>query len=279
MTDARAVALALGARQQGNGWMARCVVHDDRSPSMSIKDGDLPGRVLFKCFAGCQSSDIVTELRRRGILDAPSERGLRSVRMFVERPVEHHPDPYAIAKWKSSRPGDSILDQYFYNRGIDPPVPPSLRATNGPAMVAAVQAPDGTVIAVQTTKLTSRATRAQVVMPRITVGALGLGAVRLAKAGEVLGLAEGVESGLSAMQINGIPTWCCLGAARMHRVAIPATIRELHIFADNDDAGRIAAERTAAAHKAIKVTFQFPPDRHKDWNDVLNHQNRRAASQ
>jgi len=41
-----------------------------------------------------------------------------------------------------------------------------------------------------------------------------------------LGLAEGVETGLSAMQIARVPVWCCLGAGRMHRIAIPSVVRE-----------------------------------------------------
>jgi hypothetical protein len=70
------------------------------------------------------------------------------------------------------------------------------------------------------------------------------------RAGKVLGLAEGVETGLSAMQISGVPVWWCLDAGRMHRVAIPATVRELHVSVDDDEHGRAAAERTAEYHTA-----------------------------
>jgi phage/plasmid primase-like uncharacterized protein len=106
-------------------------------------------------------------------------------------------------------------------------------------------------------------------MPRKTTGALGLGAVRLGPAGDMLGIAEGIESALSAQQLSGVPCWACIGAGRMHRVAIPDTVRELHIFADNDDPGRAAAERTAHAHRHRRVVLRFPPEGCKDWNDVL----------
>jgi putative DNA primase/helicase len=100
---------------------------------------------------------------------------------------------------------------------------------------------------------------------------LGSGAVRLGAAGELLGVAEGVETGLSAMQISGVPVWCCLMAGRMHRVAIPLTVRELHIFADDDEPGRAAAERTAELHTTAgrRVVLRFPPAGCKDWNDAL----------
>ena len=41
-------------RQTASGeWVACCPAHDDRSPSLSVKDsGD--GRILVHCFAGCE---------------------------------------------------------------------------------------------------------------------------------------------------------------------------------------------------------------------------------
>lgn len=49
-----------GVRQTGhNKYVARCSAHDDRSPSLAIKDcGD--GRVLIHCFAGCETEDVLS---------------------------------------------------------------------------------------------------------------------------------------------------------------------------------------------------------------------------
>jgi hypothetical protein len=45
-------------KQTGQGkWLARCPAHDDKSPSLAIKDID--GRILLYCFAGCATSDVV----------------------------------------------------------------------------------------------------------------------------------------------------------------------------------------------------------------------------
>jgi putative DNA primase/helicase len=42
-----------------NGYlMALCPAHDDREPSLSLKEGD-DGRVLIKCHAGCTTENIV----------------------------------------------------------------------------------------------------------------------------------------------------------------------------------------------------------------------------
>ena len=72
-------------------------------------------------------------------------------------------------------------------------------------MVAAVQAPDRTIAAIHRTYLLPGGTgKAQVSKPKMALGPLGSGAVRLAKAGPVLGLGEGIETALSAMQLFGV---------------------------------------------------------------------------
>jgi len=44
-------------KQTGPGkWIARCPAHEDRSPSLAIKDND--GVVLMHCFAECSTDDI-----------------------------------------------------------------------------------------------------------------------------------------------------------------------------------------------------------------------------
>lgn len=39
-------------------WMARCPAHDDKSPSLSVKDAG-GGRTLIHCFAGCGAIEIL----------------------------------------------------------------------------------------------------------------------------------------------------------------------------------------------------------------------------
>ncbi len=47
-----------GVRPAGDGrWYSECPAHDDRSPSLSIRDaGD---KVLVHCFAGCEAEDVL----------------------------------------------------------------------------------------------------------------------------------------------------------------------------------------------------------------------------
>lgn len=41
-----------------NRWIARCPGHDDRGPSLAVRELD-DGRVLIHCFAGCSAHEIV----------------------------------------------------------------------------------------------------------------------------------------------------------------------------------------------------------------------------
>ena len=65
---AETIAKALGGRKAGGGWMARCPAHDDRTPSLSIRDAD-DGKVLVRCHAGCDQERVIAALRARGLWD------------------------------------------------------------------------------------------------------------------------------------------------------------------------------------------------------------------
>lgn len=50
--------------QQGRG-MTHCPSHGDTNPSLSVtKKG---GRVLVKCFGGCEQREVIAALRERGL--------------------------------------------------------------------------------------------------------------------------------------------------------------------------------------------------------------------
>ena len=49
---------ALEARKKGRWWMGRCPAHEDRTPSLGLRDnGD--NEPFFMCFAGCTHSEVV----------------------------------------------------------------------------------------------------------------------------------------------------------------------------------------------------------------------------
>ena len=66
MSAAAQIAEALGARANGHGWVARCVAHEDSTPSLSISEGT-DGRPLVNCHAGCSQAAVIGALRERGL--------------------------------------------------------------------------------------------------------------------------------------------------------------------------------------------------------------------
>lgn len=53
-----------GVKRTGNGsYMAICPTHNDRNPSLSIREKD--GRILMNCFAGCNDEDILNKIGLR----------------------------------------------------------------------------------------------------------------------------------------------------------------------------------------------------------------------
>jgi putative DNA primase/helicase len=50
-----------GAKRSGDQYIVRCPAHEDRSPSLSIGEGD-HGQVLIHCHAGCAPSDVLAKV-------------------------------------------------------------------------------------------------------------------------------------------------------------------------------------------------------------------------
>ncbi len=198
------------------------------------------------------------------------------------REVSDH-QPHALEIWRSSRPAEgSPVEQYLLGRGVTIPIPPTIRYHPDvryersslllPCMVAAITDADRKVIAVQRTFLRCDGRgKANVSGPKLSLGAMRDGAVHLGPAGPVLGLAEGVETGLSVMQLFDLPVWCSLSASRLDRLWLPPEAQEVQVFADNDAPGHEAAERAAKAYQAQgrRVVIRFPPEHFGDWNDAL----------
>ncbi|HUS96839.1 MAG TPA: toprim domain-containing protein [Hyphomicrobiaceae bacterium] len=282
--SAAEIARALRGHRTGDGYLCRCPVHShgqgkgDRRPSLFVTDGET--RLLVTCFAGCDPHDIIAELRRVGLLEN-GDANLRVHRprqvQAVSLPVE--PDPEALVVWhRATSITGTLAEKYLTeHRGFTGPFPPTLRFLDTyhlhglPAMVAAVSQPDRKVIAVQLTFLDPTGAKAKVAVPRVTVGKLGTGAVRLAAADTELGLAEGTETALAAMELSGVPCWATLGSQRLDKIAIPSSITEIHVFADNDQAGNLAAEKAADHYTRAgrKVLLRYPPSSYEDWNDAL----------
>jgi hypothetical protein len=236
-----------------------------RSKSISVRYGRRP-ELLLRCFAGCKFEDIIDHLQRRGLADGDPQA---SERRCSPPPIPcKEPDPVALEIWRASKPiRGTIAQNYLERRGI-PWLPPSLRYYRG-AMIAGVEQPHRGITAIQKTALTPDGEYRD--GDRWTKGDLGNGAVRLGAAQEIMGIAEGTETALSAITLTGMTVWGSLGAARLQKVELPPFVREVHIFADNDQPGREAAYRTSDVHRELGRTVKIrrPPPQFKDFNDFI----------
>ena len=276
MADAASISRALKGRKSGNGYLCRCPAHADARPSLLVSDRADGGGLRVNCLAGCDFRDVLDKLKDMRLLE---DRGQQQPIAAVEIPPPE-PNPQGLGFWHNGGPiAEPLTQSYLRNRGLSADIMPTLRFLPAlqhklsrqtfPAMLALILAGDRLKLGVQATFLDpSGRGKAVVEPPRWTYAPLRDGAVRLGPAGDVLGIAEGVETALAAMQLAGVPCWACLGASRMHNVAIPANVRELHVFGDNDQAGRDAAQRMAYAHKHRRVVLRFPPDGFGDYADL-----------
>jgi len=90
-----------------------------------------------------------------------------------------------------------------------------------------------------------------------------------------LGIAEGVETALSAAQIFKVTTWAALSAGGIADFPILPSVKFLRIFADHDQAGISAARKCRRRYKAagIEVEVRYPPTSGTDWNCFLTEEN------
>ncbi len=287
--DLHALARALGGEVSGRQVLAPGPGHSPRDRSLSVLvDADAPEGFVVYSHSGddplaCRDHvRAAAGLPERYVVD----RRRSPVRRSPMPAADPAPDPEALALWDGAHVEGELVGRYLAGRGIRS-FPRSIRQTGVlrfgrtpmPAMIAGVQGPDRRLIAVQTTLLTWQGKKAPVSNPKTTTGRLGRGAVRLGKAGEVLGIAEGVETALSAQQLSDVPCWASLGCHRLAKLWIPPEVRELHIFADNDPAGRRDAE-VAAAHftrQGLAVRLRWPAAGFKDFNDALQAEAKDAA--
>jgi len=103
--DASQIAAALGGRPSGPQWVARCPAHEDRNPSLSIREAG--GKILVHCHAGCPQEAVVEALRCRGLWPErrrewlPREEYLRRLRARREAEREAR----KLAEWRREQLG------------------------------------------------------------------------------------------------------------------------------------------------------------------------------
>jgi putative DNA primase/helicase len=286
------IAHALGdARGEGRGWRCHCPLHQGRS--LTLRDGD-GGRLLAWCFGGCDSRDVLIELRRRGLFDGRTT-GYRRPSPQTSQREDVARTARALAIWHEARPAaGTIVESYLRSRGIlldawpaalrFHPACPRPRDEAGnfrpplPAMVGMVEHVQRGPVAVHATYLRPDGSgKADIPkkQQKASFGPIKGGAVRLGRlrVGDGLAVGEGIESTLSVAAACAIPAWAALSAGGIRSLVLPREATQVIICADHDTSGvgeraaRDAAARWLADGRRVKLAL--PPRAGSDFNDIL----------
>lgn len=236
-------------KPKGREFTACCPFHTEKSPSFFVN----VERAFYHCFGcGAHGDAIAYVMRVRGLtfVEAIAEIN-RTPALSPARPAA--PRARAREPEQDRQRVDEVLagcvsvsertsaSLYLWSRGLDPRQPgllahPALYCWEArrefPALVAPITNSRDEISAVQRIWVLDRFevgsgrpdSRAPLKARKKTLGVMGDGAVRLAPAGPVLGLAEGVETGIAAGQIDrGVPIWAACGVSRF---GFPAHWRE-----------------------------------------------------
>jgi len=159
-----------------------------------------------------------------------------------------------------------------------------------PAIVCAIRDREGKLVTLHRTYLAQTGKKAKVshakkMMPVPQGLDVNGAAIRLGEPSEgILGVAEGLETALSAYRITKVPVWSTVNATLMESFEVPESVHTVLIWADKDKSA--TGEKSANVLKArlekrgIRVYVLLPklpiPPRAKgiDWNDVLISQGR-----
>jgi DNA primase len=296
-----------------------CPFHRESSPSFVVYDDG-----HFHCY-GCGAHGnairyvVLTrrlDFRRAvaelaagtiGLLSPEESERVETERRRKKEERERRHRAMAREIWNFSRPiGTTPGEGYFRGRGIVIPLPMTLRFHDGvlhveekteverrlPAVICAVQAPDGAVSAIHRVYL-DPATISRGVPGKTTLrpdkallGTVSGGAIRFARAGSRMLTCEGPETGLSLLQAQSDrAVWCGIDVGHMAAIAWPDIVDNLLVAADRDPIStrpgpmqgkrpgehwaRITAERFVTSRPDRAAAIAVPPGEKADFNDLL----------
>ncbi len=258
----------LGGKWSGRTALCRCPAHDDRTPSLSIRQGDLG--MLVHCYAGCDSASVLRELGQvvpdRGY-KAPTWSDMPPRSANVERLWGEGLEvkgTLAETYLASRKLLSDLPDLRFHPRCPHGPTPDTKFK---PALLVAVRA-GWKLTAIQRIFLDPVGGG---YTEKVMIGSPGQGAWQGAVPTDTLGLAEGMEDAAAFTALGHGPCWSTLGAARLSLLKFPASVTTIVIAEDNDAEGRRAARRAWSVYReqGLTVRRMKPPAPYNDWAAVL----------
>ncbi|WP_421933040.1 DUF7146 domain-containing protein [Phenylobacterium sp.] len=257
----------------------------DRSLSVMINDR---GRAIYHSFANEPHSVVSAYLGLPETQDQP--QSVREAKLAQEDRKRlaalERASKLAFCQrvWGDTLPAESSpVETYLAGRGIIGPIPDAIRfhaaAPLGyqgsavyTAMVAIVTGPDGKSSGLHVTAIKPDGSgKPDMTNPRRMFGDMRGAAVRFAPVpvNGVLGLSEGLETGLSYSLMTGLAVWACLSTSGLRNFTPPSEVKRLVVAADGDRAGlEAAAMLVERSSRRCACAVAAAPEG-QDWNDVL----------
>jgi hypothetical protein len=266
----RALIKHIGGRWHGDTAICHCPAHVDRTPSLSIRQGDRS--ILVTCHAGCDSRVVMHALARLGQIPT-FERG-------AIHPSQSHSEWIHRRIWQAGRPIEGTLAEQYVRevRNIWAPLDdlryhPKCPRGKGrlarfePALLVAMRKA-GEIAAIQRIFLDHQTAH---YVEKLVLGQAIGAAWTNGPAGKIIGLCEGFETAAAYTSLTGIQAWASMGAKRFHQVDIPPSVERVILLADNDPEGRRAASKAheALARPGLAIDTEWPPGRMNDWAQLL----------
>lgn len=301
-----------------NGFHVSCPVHGGFDGFRLFSDfNETGGTVCNTCRAHPDGFSTLAWLLEKEYKSGAFKEAIKRIAGWLEvdhtervrkerKPLEFKPlmDPdKAFAKiaevWRGSKDiKGTVAEKYLINRGIYPEnIPRVLRFHPGlnywhakekksygtwPCLLAPIRDRENKIISVHRIFLTEDGKKAPVPDAKKMMAMCGEmrgTAIKLFEPGEILGVAEGIETALAAHAISRMPVWSCVSAPLLEQVDIPDVVKTLVIWADKDHSGRGAdaaeklADRAEKLGKRVEICMPVQPipegDKGIDWLDVL----------
>jgi DNA primase len=284
-------------RVSGRSRIGLCPFHEDTAPSLVVTD-ELGVFYCHGCRAHGDVLDFVQAIQNCHFMDAvrfllaaiPAidiPRARERIQK-IDRAKRALAGAYARCQWKDARSIEGTpAESYLKNRGITCTIPASLRfgivppwidlntgrkAEPRPALIAACQRLNGRVGGVQRIFLQRNGDKAPVLRPKLSLGAIKGGALRLGPVATEMIVCEGPEDGLTLHQmLPSTPVWVALGSGNIPFMDLPPEVRRVLVAGDNNAAGRQAAQDACEAFRSQgrQATPIFPDAAYEDFNDQL----------
>jgi hypothetical protein len=265
-----AIVQRLGGHWNGRYAMVRCPAHEDRTPSLSIRQGRTS--ILVHCFAGCDGADVMRAMRQ--VLGTVIGNQMPIAEVSNERSA-----PFRRL-WDEALPVEGTLAERYLRdiRGICF-LPPDVRfrplcpmgrghdARFLPALLVGVFRHQR-LIAIQRLFLdpvTAKRTH------RMMLGNSRGGTWPARFAGTTMRIAEGFESACAYWQLTEDQAGTCFGVRNFASFQIAPGTTFVTLLPDNDAEGHGFARRALASRddEGVAMSVIACPSGYGDWAEIV----------